>query len=149
MLPMCRNKDQIGALHHKKSRQPLFNCKTGIKTLKHYNSCFHRKILSRKDASLGPTTYISSVKIQELTKTLQAYYSLSYFPESNNPPLQVKKQEVTADINDSEVNKMKKNKCEGFCGKVYHPSNLNSIVMENEKKQLCPNCIEQIMFGGS
>lgn len=76
MLPMRRNKDQIGTLNSKKSRQPLFNSKTGIKTLKHYNSCFHQKVFSRKDASLGPTTYISSVKKQELTKTLQANQNL-------------------------------------------------------------------------
>lgn len=149
MLRMRRNKDQIGTLHSKKSRQPLFNSRTGMKTLKHYNSCFHQKVFTRKDALLGPTTYISSVKTQELTKTLQAYYSLSYFPQSNNTPPQVKSQEVAIDISVSDVIMSKKNKCEGFCGKLYRPSSLNSIVMENERKQLCPNCIEQIMFGGS
>ncbi|OMJ75889.1 hypothetical protein SteCoe_24866 [Stentor coeruleus] len=147
MLPTRKNKDPIAALQSKKPKKLPLNTKTGMKTLKHYNSCFHQKVLNRKDTLLGPTTYISSVKKHELTKTLQAYYSigdLSKFPENTS---QLKNNNPQVESNEIASNKNKKIKCEGFCGKIFHISMLNSIVMGNDKKHLCPNCIEQILFG--
>ncbi|OMJ71873.1 hypothetical protein SteCoe_29818 [Stentor coeruleus] len=147
MLPMRKNKDPIAALQSKKPQKPLFNSKTSMKTLKHYNSCFHQKILNRKDTFVGPTTYISSVKKHELTKTLQAYYSIGEMSQFRENTSQLKNINPPIENNESSSNKNKKIKCEGFCGKILHFSMLNSVVMENERKHLCPNCIEQIMFG--
>ena len=98
---------------------------------------------------LGPTLYISSVGKNDLTKTLQAYYSRKIFPFTQDPPQLIKNHEKSIDINDINQNKNEKFRCEGICGRYYHISCIKIFSSESQTKNMCPKCIEQALLGFS
>ena len=144
---MRRNKDSLALNQVRKAREGVFMSKANLNVLKNYNSCLHQKIINKKDMPLGPTLYISSVGKNELTKTLQAYYSRRAFPLTEDTSQLIKNYEKSIDIIDINPNKVEKFKCEGFCGRYYNISCINVFSYENKSKNMCPKCIEQALFG--
>ena len=145
-MPMSKNKDSLASNQVKNTKQEISKSKAAAYLLKNYNSCLHQKNINKKDIQFGPTIYISSVEKHELTKTLQAYYSIRSPPYALESSQRLKNCEKTEEFNDKTLNINNKIKCEGICAKFCHVSVIKIFFHENQRKYICSNCIDQILI---